>query len=76
MIHVLVKTSYNKETGKSERKELGAKGSGLHVPLLPSCNQVYALCTAIAVENPVMQNADGSAAWVLHAAHPAGVYTG
>jgi hypothetical protein len=63
LIHVLSKT-YNSRTQKWERKELGAKGSGLHIPLLPSCNRVNTLRAAIAADNPMMQNADGSAAWV------------
>jgi hypothetical protein len=63
LIHVLGKT-YNRRTEKWERKELGAKGSGLHVPVLPSCNKVNSLRAAIAAESPMMQNPDGSAAWV------------
>jgi hypothetical protein len=63
LIHVLGKT-YNSRTENWERKELGAEGSGLHVPLLPSCNRVNTLRAAIASDNPMMQNADGSAAWV------------
>jgi hypothetical protein len=63
LIHVLGKT-YNTRTEKWERRELGAKGSGLHIPLLPSCNRVNALPAAISAENPLMQNPDGSAGWV------------
>jgi hypothetical protein len=63
LIHVLGKI-YNTRTEKWERRELGAKGNGLHIPLLPSCNRVNALRAATSAENPLMQNPEGSAAWV------------
>lgn len=63
LIHVLAK-SYNTETAKWDRKELCGKGSGLFIPLLPSCKRVDALRAAIGAESPLMQNADGSAAWL------------
>lgn len=63
LIHVLAK-SYNTKTAKWDRKELCGKGSGLFIPLLPSCKRVDALRAAIGAESPLMQNADGSAAWL------------
>ncbi|GAQ92847.1 hypothetical protein KFL_011650020 [Klebsormidium nitens] len=63
MIHLLGK-DYNEATKHWDRKELCGKGSGLFIPLLPSCKRVDALRKEIAAMNPLMQNEDGSAAWL------------
>jgi hypothetical protein len=63
LVHLLAKNFNTKRKGW-DRVELYFKGSGVLLPLLPSCGRVDALRAEIHAENPIMQDSAGTAAWL------------
>jgi hypothetical protein len=62
LINLLAKV-YNKEAKKWIRKEL-YQDSGVYIPLLKSKNAVSAYGKSILLENPVIQDEEGTAVWI------------
>ncbi|GAQ88200.1 hypothetical protein KFL_004090010 [Klebsormidium nitens] len=66
-INLLAKV-FNTKTKKWDRVEIGYKGgpkeSRLHIPLLKSKNEVSKFRKEIHAKNPVLQDEDGTAAWL------------